>query len=1041
MRTWRGYADLALFHMGSLAPNQLALVTNGFARALVPDKNLFQRVAERTVDQLDRFEPRDLALLLNGFAKMAFRDPSLFGAISKSIQLGGPEGFEEQQLSLVVNAYARLQIHDEALFTSLSSWISQKSEYFTLQGTAMVANGYSKLTMPDATIIDVLSQKVSAHEGPFKSQDLANLLNASARMRVVNASVEKLLGVVPSQVRDLSVAELVMVVHSAAKLNGATRLSNIFASSIRDRAEEFRSKHLAICLLALSSMKVDASFFDDMAPRVLRNMDAADDHSTVNLFSAYARTQANEDVVRALVLRLQSNLTSLDVQPLVNVFYACGRFLRGGTEKFTDREVELDIKQLTREVVELLVPNVRVMTTVNVVNCVHAISKINMPDRANVLLTPLQSRILNDDLHVQHFSDLFHSLATIYNNSGQSPPRALIPSLIKRALLCEWEDDAQLLTSIAVSCVRLGHVNFDLFSLASTSAQKYGGLSNPGIVDFMKSMVMSHFCDVDLFSSVLSRAETWDASHFGLLLELLGVLDYANHVFSSPSHDAAQKETGAKSMLFPFFPEAFQERACSFFRHTGLAFLSRSDRLPPHMLPHVALPFARAQFLATPWDLLSEESRSRFIVESRAPPSSPDLRRQEPGESHMCTVSVLDCLLTELRRDPNASGQVCRLSLYTSLVNYGAGMSVSVPVRILDTLLHCMAATFADCSSQLPFRDIVDGIALLVDAGVCPQSTVSILTTLAEKCFPDSLGELQAVSDLCQSLSLIGPLTPTFRAKVAAYVLTVDPSETEFDRPLRVCACLLMTLEDSRAHDVILHLASRSLRATNDRQEFDDVVSLFEDVSSLFVSVLRLNRSSTVSEETASSCAALLQGIVLQRVEGPALVSVFPRLIHASAAAPSDLCVALSSSLANHLVQLHLKPRMLAACLKGFARLLTFRCVSGDAFEPLLQVTLARAALMYSPESIHAAHFCVLVLRALSLDSADNVSCVEGLTVLLKRVGQNWTPEEHQVMIAVATIIRSDLVHLGVTLPSLDHLRWCDGRQPYHHFTVLAVTP
>eukprot|EP00913_Durusdinium_trenchii_P003117 g2880.t1 len=58
LRMWREYAEAVLFHAGALKPNHMAFIANGFARAEVPDREVFQRMSEEAVGLVEHFEPR-----------------------------------------------------------------------------------------------------------------------------------------------------------------------------------------------------------------------------------------------------------------------------------------------------------------------------------------------------------------------------------------------------------------------------------------------------------------------------------------------------------------------------------------------------------------------------------------------------------------------------------------------------------------------------------------------------------------------------------------------------------------------------------------------------------------------------------------------------------------------------------------------------------------------------------------------------------------------------------------------------------------------
>eukprot|EP00434_Breviolum_minutum_P000998 symbB.v1.2.000874.t1/scaffold38.1/size396883/14 len=113
LRMWREYAEATLFNVSSLQPNHMAFIANGFARAQVPDREVFNRMSDQAFRQVDHFEPRDTALFLNAYAKLQFRDKALFKVFSKAIQRSSSVGYGEQQLSLLCNAYARLEIFTE----------------------------------------------------------------------------------------------------------------------------------------------------------------------------------------------------------------------------------------------------------------------------------------------------------------------------------------------------------------------------------------------------------------------------------------------------------------------------------------------------------------------------------------------------------------------------------------------------------------------------------------------------------------------------------------------------------------------------------------------------------------------------------------------------------------------------------------------------------------------------------------------------------------------------------------------------------------
>eukprot|EP00927_Polykrikos_kofoidii_P066334 TRINITY_DN6195_c0_g1_i1.p1 TRINITY_DN6195_c0_g1~~TRINITY_DN6195_c0_g1_i1.p1 ORF type:complete len:1370 (-),score=221.56 TRINITY_DN6195_c0_g1_i1:444-4553(-) len=644
LRMWREYAEAVLFHAGSLTPKHLAFITNGFARAEVPDRDVFRRLADRGIDQVHDFEPREIALFLNAYAKLAFRDLALFEEFSKSIcrSPSADIGYGQQQMALVVNAYARLDLADVGLFQTLSSWITRKAAEFPPQGISMVANAYAKTLIKDVSLFKALAPGISLHINEFTSQHIANMLNAYAKLQIDDRdTIFELANKVPAHATEFRPMEVAAIAGALTSLEvGHRQALKAIGAVVRQNAGEFRARQLATSLHAFSSLTTAyGSLFVDVAPHVIACTSDADTRGLTTLLCAYARAgEPESSVIETLVEHLETRVSTLTVQPLVNLFYACGR-------------LGLHRETLTRNLAEHLLPFARTLSPQHVANSVFAIARLGLgEDSLSRLLSALQARIVHgdSDFEPQHCANMLYGLATLHGMESTlpdfpaAPPHAAVAAIVERVLVLgdagEWSNKPQLLASVCSSCARLGETPAPLFVLASR-VMRDAELRRPSptnLADLLAAFVTAGFFELEFYSWALSNLpidKPGGLMPTDALFVVVEALDHANHAFvtppidvgidrgeKSPSWQRAKEESKSDdaehgdipSVFFPDCPSSFRQQALKFYVAIAREFLSRARILPAEDLERLAVPFARAQLLAVPpFDLLSAASKAR----------------------------------------------------------------------------------------------------------------------------------------------------------------------------------------------------------------------------------------------------------------------------------------------------------------------------------------------------------------------------------------------------------------------------------------------
>lgn len=844
MRLWREYAEAALFHAGAMQPKQMAFIANGFARAEVPDREVFDRMSDQAIHCVDDFDPRDAALFLNAFAKLQFRDLALFKVFSKSIRRSTPTGFGEQQLALISNAYARLEIADGPLFQKLSSWTVEKVVELAPQGTAAVANAWAKVAFRDESLFAALGSAIGRNLSNFKAQHVANLLNAYAKLQLKDAEVLGQLALqIPSRARDLVPMELSQSLHALVKLGIASENRKALfclAEAVEERAPEFRSRQLAVSMHAFSMLSTNhGKMFQSLAPQVLATLGMADDQSVAMLFCAYARSgQVHEQVIRGLMDKLLDAIPNSEQQTQVQLFYACGR-------------LALHKEPLARLLAGSLRGKVPRLSSQHVANCLLTISRLSLAsEEFAALLAALQARLLRKDVdfEVQQLANSFHAIAGIHGDGApvQLHP-APLPAPVLQILIDQveksgpsWAEHPQLMASVAVSCARLQHSSAALFSLVSRTVRSgaRANLSNRNLSDLLCAYAALGYFDIDLFSWVLGQLDANGLASILMdsLVNVLSALDYANSAARAAGvstweepralHLAAEAEDrrgdGPMSLLFLQCPESFQLQATAFYEQAGLALLTLSRSLPALQLQDLALPFARAGLLdhAVPFDLLTEETRHFFKTAALAAPPPPSLLKVQassiqeladdgaPGDADDPSVAgrqpligsasgcLLDLLLEELQclgaANELAAGRhdgarfARLLARYAGLLPAGNAEGSSarfVAPAVLDPILRCLGVVLKDSARSLTFSDLAAALETLAEAGIRPRSVLEALMSAAEACqFPAVQDDAAAsVAALLHGWRASGQqLSPTLRQRLKDFLSQLEAAGSSF---------------------------------------------------------------------------------------------------------------------------------------------------------------------------------------------------------------------------------------------------------------------
>ncbi|CAE7730286.1 RNF148 [Symbiodinium sp. CCMP2592] len=865
MRLWREYAEAALFHAGAMQPKQMAFIANGFARAEVPDREVFDRMSDQAIHCVDEFDPRDVALFLNAFAKLQFRDLALFKVFSKSIRRSAPTGFGEQQLALISNAYARLEIADGPLFQKLSSWTVEKVVELTPQGTAAVANAWAKVTFRDENLFAALESAIGRNLSSFKAQHVANLLNAYAKLQLKDAEVLGQLALqIPSRARDLVPMELSQSLHALVKLGIASENRKALfclAEAVEERASEFHSRQLAVSMHAFSMLSTNhGKMFQSLAPQVLATLGMADDQSVAMLFCAYARSgQVHEQVIRGLMDKLSDAIPNSEQQTQVQLFYACGR-------------LALHKEPLTRVLAGSLRGKVPSLSSQHVANCLLTISRLSLAsEEFAALLAALQARLLRKDVNfeVQQLANSFHAIAGIHGDGApvQLHPTPL-PAPVLQILIDQveksgpsWAEHPQLMASVAVSCARLQHSSAALFSLVSKTVRSgaRANLSNRNLSDLLCAYAALGYFDIDLFSWVLGQLDAngrLASIPMDSLVNVLSALDYANSAAPAAGissweeprtlHLATEAEghrrgDGPMSLLFLQCPESFQLQATAFYEQVGLALLTLSRSLPALQLQDLALPFARAGLLdnAVPFDLVTEETRHFFKTAALAAPPPPSLLKVQgnpciqelvddggpaaPGVDDppaAGTQCLLDLLLEELQSGAASEDGAGRhdgarlarlLARYAGLLppgNAEGSSARSAPPAVLDPILRCLGVVLKDSARSLTFNDLAAALETLADAGIRPRSVLEALMSAAEAFQFPALQDDAAtsVAALLHGWRASGrQLSPALRRRLKDFLSQFEAAGSSFsmlgDRPFRVAARILAATDSGLIHE------------------------------------------------------------------------------------------------------------------------------------------------------------------------------------------------------------------------------------------------
>lgn len=1015
LRLWRSYAQAALFHAGALRPKQLAFIANGFARAAVPDRELFRRLAERALEAQE-FEPRDTALLLNAFARLEFRDLEVFARFAASIRGDSPVGYGEQQLSLITNAFAKLQIVDARLFQTMSAWIVQRAPEFTPQGIATVCNAYAKVLIPDRAVFLAFQETILERSllVQLEPRHVANLLNAHARLQLRELP-PGLLELVPAQAQRFLAVEVAAVVNAVSRLDlGSPRLFLALAGAVRERAAEFRARQMAQVLHAFSASTLGhGPFLREMGPAVLAGLGAAEDQSLVLLLGAYARAGAPPaEVLEALLRLLEPRLEHLEAQAQVQAFYALGR-------------LGLARERLTGRLAALLRSRSAALSPQHLANCLFASSRLGLesPELAG-LVEALQARLPRaGPFEPQHLANILHALAAL---QGPQPcpvvlPATVVPALVGRVLGLSWADRPQLLSSIAISCAELRHESEPLFQLASRTVRG-AELSTQDAANLLAAFSSAESFDLELFTWALERCSSGAALR--PLLTCLRSLDYANACLEGP---AAEHQ-----LLFPASPPGFRRQALGFYGLVGRSLLAGAQRLPAQRLLEAALPVARASLLASlpPFDLLGAELRRDLEAKGPPPrPLEPQPQEPQPLEPEPEPETAMALLCRELQKASLAPAALLRrLARYASL-------QAEVPAAVLDPLLHLMAEQLASRAKELGLPEIAEALRLMSHTGVRPRLHIEALARAAEAQlrglqFPCEASEAAAAAGLA---AFHEDLPQSLLEALVEFVDRLVEALPEASGP-RTVAPLLSMLSSSGA------LTARRLRGLLAGSERE---GSFEDRLLLLRSLLQV--AATSPEEgrllggvlalTGMELAAGTSG--LEPREVAALLHLLSREARVSGLSRVGVVVLVGALAEQAASTQDLSPSDACSCLGAFARLhLVGATVSRAEVQQALergaagaravalagpQVSLMRAALaierrrLLPADAAQAALFCSLALDAPGLSEAPRSEARQGLAPLLELLcaqERRWSSEDRRLVGLVAVLLRSEVPEL-----------------------------
>eukprot|EP00928_Gymnodinium_smaydae_P031436 TRINITY_DN23069_c0_g1_i1.p1 TRINITY_DN23069_c0_g1~~TRINITY_DN23069_c0_g1_i1.p1 ORF type:complete len:1387 (+),score=237.94 TRINITY_DN23069_c0_g1_i1:185-4345(+) len=841
LRLWKEYAEAVLFHAGSLQPKHVAYITNGFARAQVPDRDVFRRLADRALEQVGEFEPQYSALVLNAYARLAFRDPVLFQGFSKAIRSAPAAdwGFGEQQLSLVANAYARLELYDTALFSTLSTWIARKAAKLSPQGVSTIANAYAKVLAKDFELFGQLSPTIQRHMSVLQSQDVANILHAYGKLRLQDGElVGQLAARVPSLARELRPIEVAAISGALVKLEtneGSHRRALIsIAAVLREQASSFRARQLSSTLHAFSTLTVTHSdLFVDMAPHVLSCSPDADSQGLTLLFCAYARAgQPVSRVLDALIDRLEPRVDSLQTQALVNLFYACGR-------------LALHKDSMALRLAEVLRPLASTLEAQHATNCLFAVARLGVStDEYASLAVALLARVTHGRLALepQQCANALYALALLHSaevsargrpgdSQSQSPCAVAAASVIQRVLDTrgnrEWMERPQLLASVCDSCARLGEAPAPVFALASRAVRESerrrgetgGGrsLSHQCVADLLVAFAAVDFFDVDVFSWAMSRLPPDDpgaAVPMASLLRALDALDYLScgaagkptqrsQKLSSSALDDIDMEVAEHAFsLFSAFPPAFQDQARRFYAGVGRALLGRSGDLRASELERAAVSFARAGCLDdVPFDLLSARERRRAQ-------EAATVRRQLDlfGSVASAPEAEASALLTELSDESSNFGQDGATVLDQLLANISEKPSLELPEQCEAVACARILARYASLLARREDARSQAAIPAAVLDAIVARLTGRLAQAATSLPFEDAAEALGILSD-------VGVLP---RAAVGALVESAEATfpESPWQESVEAINVSFRTEEVQRSAAAVAALL-RSLRAAN----------------------------------------------------------------------------------------------------------------------------------------------------------------------------------------------------------------------------------
>lgn len=296
---WDQFGKRALGLVNTMTWNNLALISNSFARANVRNEKLLKRVADRMCDDLqskEKFGPKEIALVVNAYTKLNFLDENMFRDISQYLIQRGVSDFNEQHLALMVHSWGRFNLQDPLLMQHFFRRAIEINDTLTPQALANIAGGAAKLGERNVELFTAIGHTILTVDREYDAQHIANLLTAFAKMKgLINdeAVIKKLVGDVMKKHRSLRALEVAAIFGALSKLEYRDyRVYEVLMRRAQEDVRRYLPTQLAQVVHSLSTVHPEwTEAFESFAPELHRQIENMDDVTVLLILASYARAK------------------------------------------------------------------------------------------------------------------------------------------------------------------------------------------------------------------------------------------------------------------------------------------------------------------------------------------------------------------------------------------------------------------------------------------------------------------------------------------------------------------------------------------------------------------------------------------------------------------------------------------------------------------------------------------------------------------------------------------------------------------------------